>query len=95
MSTSDLFNIVLYPLSLNLLADSQSRPTSALSRPSTAPAKKKVIETEPEPSHSVIEDSEKAVPFVISGVVDYCKYQCNFKEIKFKDTLMYQTRRYR
>ena len=72
-----------------------SRPSTTASRPPTAPAKRKVVETEPEPSHSVVEESQRPLPLVVSGIVDHCKYESAVTTLKFKDTLMYQTRKYR
>lgn len=72
-----------------------SRPSTTASRPPTAPAKRKVVETEPEPPHSVVEESHRPLPLVASGVVDHCRYESAVTTLKFKDTLMYQTRKYR
>lgn len=58
------------------------------------PAKKKVIETEPEPPHSDVENSGRDIELVVSAVADYAKYECPIREVNFKDTLMYQTRVY-
>lgn len=69
--------------------------TSAATKPTiVGPAKKKVIETEKEPHHSVIEDSQRDVELWVTLVADYCKYECPIQEICFRDTLMYQTRMY-
>lgn len=75
--------------------NTSSRPPSVAAdtvRPPTAPAKKKVVETEPEPPHTLVEESKRTLGLVVSGVVDYCQYECSVRNIKFKDTLMYQTR---
>ena len=72
-----------------------SRPSTTASRPPTAPAKRKVVETEPEPLHSVVEESHRPLPLVVSAVADHCKYESTVTALKFKDTLMYQTRKYR
>ena len=81
---------------VNGVTNASSRPPSVLAgRPVTAPAKRKVVETEPEPPHTVVEDSQRTLGLVVSGVVDYCKYECSVDNVKFKDTLMYQTRYYR
>ena len=58
------------------------------------PAKRKVIETEPEPPHSDVENGSREVELVVSAVADYAKYECPIREVSFKDTLMYQTRVY-
>ena len=78
--------------------NTSSRPPSVAAdtvRPPTAPAKKKVVETEPEPPHTLVEESKRTLGLVVSGVVDYCQYECSVRNIKFKDTLMYQTRCFR
>ena len=72
-----------------------SHASTTDSRPPTAPAKKKVVETEPEPGHSTVEESQRPLPLVLSAVVDHCKYECAVTTLKFKETLMYQTRKYR
>ena len=59
-----------------------------------APAKKKVIETDPEPAHSVVDESHRDLEVLISAVADFAKFECPVKEIRFKDTLMYQSRTY-
>ena len=62
--------------------------------PPTIPAKKKVIETEPEPPHSDVENSTREVELIVSAIADFAKYECPIREINFRDTLMYQTRVY-
>eukprot|EP00063_Salmo_salar_P029727 XP_014004562.1 PREDICTED: hydrocephalus-inducing protein homolog isoform X1 [Salmo salar] len=59
---------------------------------SQQPTKKKVIETDPEPVHSVVEKSFRETELRISAVCDYAKFTCNAETIRFKDTLLYQTR---
>ena len=58
------------------------------------PAKKKVIETEPEPPHSDVENSTREVELIVSAIADFAKYECPIREVNFRDTLMYQTRVY-
>lgn len=58
------------------------------------PAKKKVVETEPEPPHSEVENSSREVELVVSAIADFAKYECPIREVNFRDTLMYQTRVY-
>lgn len=62
--------------------------------PPRFPPKKKIIETESEPPHSVLDDHHRDLELSITAIADYSKYECPIKEIKFKDTLMYQTRVY-
>ncbi len=59
------------------------------------PAKKKVIETDPEPPHSVLDDSHRELEVLVSAVADFTKYACHVKEVRFKDTLMYQSKAFR
>ncbi|XP_056622256.1 hydrocephalus-inducing protein homolog isoform X2 [Triplophysa dalaica] len=62
---------------------------------SQRPAKQKVVVTDPEPLHSVMEDSSKDVELKVSATCDYIKYQCDTAPIRFKDTMLYQTRVYK
>lgn len=68
--------------------------SSGPSRQIPTPAKKKVVETEKEPLHDVMEDSSRDIILSVHGVIDYVKYECPVKSVAFKDTLMYQTRVY-
>lgn len=85
-----------------------SKPTSATERgvadavsmiaqakPPATPAKRKIEEVDPEPSHSIVEDSQREFELFISAVADYAKYSTTTTSIKFRDTFMYQTRTYR
>ncbi|XP_067853715.1 hydrocephalus-inducing protein homolog [Heptranchias perlo] len=58
------------------------------------PAKKKVVEIDPEPAHSVLEDSARELELKISAMVDYSDFECTCESIIFKDTLLYQSRVY-
>jgi len=64
-------------------------------RKAPRPTKKKVIEVEPEPPFTALENSTKEVELLISAVCDFAKYLCKEENIHFKDTLMFQTRVYR
>ena len=55
-------------------------------------AKRKVIETEPEPAYTEIAESARSIDLLVSVNCDYCKYKCKTDTIHFKDTLMFQTR---
>ena len=55
-------------------------------------AKKKVIETEPEPTYTEIAESARSIDLLVLVNCDYCKYKCKTDMIHFKDTLMFQTR---
>ncbi|XP_010189967.1 PREDICTED: hydrocephalus-inducing protein homolog, partial [Mesitornis unicolor] len=56
------------------------------------PAKKKVIETEPEPAHTVLEKSGREVELRLSAIVDYAEFKLDTDVIQFKETLLFQTR---
>ncbi|XP_066540500.1 hydrocephalus-inducing protein homolog isoform X2 [Hoplias malabaricus] len=56
------------------------------------PAKKKVVETDPEPVHMVVEASFRELELRISATCDYAKFECHAEPIHFKDTMLYQTR---
>ncbi|XP_059848459.1 hydrocephalus-inducing protein homolog isoform X2 [Hypanus sabinus] len=58
------------------------------------PAKKKVVEIDPEPVHSVLEDSTQELELKISAMVDYSNFECLCDSIIFKDTLLHQSRIY-
>lgn len=77
--------------SLNSIQASSSTTSKPQHNP---PLKKKVVETEREPSHHVLEDSHREIELSVTGISDFCKYECPIYEIKFKDTLIYQTRSY-
>ncbi|XP_015729352.1 hydrocephalus-inducing protein homolog isoform X2 [Coturnix japonica] len=58
----------------------------------TWPVKKKVIETDPEPAHTVLEKSSREVELHLSAVVDYADFKLEVDTIQFKETLLFQTR---
>uniref|UniRef100_A0A2K6GI20 HYDIN axonemal central pair apparatus protein n=1 Tax=Propithecus coquereli TaxID=379532 RepID=A0A2K6GI20_PROCO len=60
--------------------------------PGTFTTKRKVIETDPEPAHSVLEENYRELQLQISAVVDFASYQCHRGDVHFKETLVYQTR---
>lgn len=51
-----------------------------------------VIETDPEPAHSVLEEHYRELMLQISANVNFASYQCQTSDVRFKDTLVYQTR---
>lgn len=75
----------------NSSTNSISTTTSKLQ---TSPLKKRVVETEREPAHQVLDDSHRDLELLVTGISDFCKYECPIHEVKFRDTLMYQTRVY-
>ncbi|NWX91311.1 HYDIN protein, partial [Nothoprocta pentlandii] len=56
------------------------------------PIKKKVIETDPEPAHAVVDESIREVELHLSAVVDYAEFKLDTDTIQFKETLLFQTR---
>ncbi|XP_077612463.1 hydrocephalus-inducing protein homolog [Crocuta crocuta] len=60
--------------------------------PGTLAAKRKVIETDPEPAHSVVEENYRELQVQISANVNFASYQCQTSNVHFKETLVYQTR---
>uniref|UniRef100_A0A4X2JPP9 HYDIN axonemal central pair apparatus protein n=1 Tax=Vombatus ursinus TaxID=29139 RepID=A0A4X2JPP9_VOMUR len=66
--------------------DTVKSPTSKI------PPKKKVIETDPEPAHTVLEENYQELELYVSAVVDYSSFRSQVKEVNFKDTLVFQTR---
>lgn len=64
-------------------------------KPPATPAKRKIEEVDPEPSHSIVEDSQRELELFVSAVADHAKYSTATTSIKFQDTFMYQTRSYR
>ncbi|XP_067905917.1 hydrocephalus-inducing protein homolog [Heterodontus francisci] len=59
------------------------------------PTKKKMVEIEPEPAHTVLEDGTRELELKISAMVDYSDFECACERIIFKNTLLYQTRVYK
>ncbi|CAG6023165.1 unnamed protein product [Menidia menidia] len=52
----------------------------------------KVVQTDPEPSCSVVDGSQWELDLLISAVCDYAKFSCSNNTIHFKDTMLFQTR---
>jgi len=53
-----------------------------------------VIEVEPEPRHQRSEEASSPLELFLSATCDYAKYKCRTGSVRFKDTLMLQTRVY-
>ncbi|NXA41620.1 HYDIN protein, partial [Eudromia elegans] len=53
---------------------------------------RKVIETDPEPAHTVLEESSREVELLLSAVVDYAEFKLETDTIQFKETWLFQTR---
>ncbi|XP_052022456.1 hydrocephalus-inducing protein homolog [Apodemus sylvaticus] len=60
--------------------------------PGNVTTKRKVIETDPEPAHSVVEENYRELRIQFSANVDFASYQCETSDVFFKETLVYQTR---
>lgn len=56
--------------------------------------RKKIIETEPEPRYNKVDETIQILELCISANSDYPKYKLSEHVIRFKDTLMFQTREY-
>ena len=69
------------------------KPTTA--EQARKPTKRKVVETEPEPAHTIIDASAKELELLVSATADFSKYKCKVEDIVFKDTLMFQTRKFK
>ncbi|MEE6500185.1 hypothetical protein FKM82_003696, partial [Ascaphus truei] len=62
---------------------------------SQRPTKKKVIETDPEPTHLVLDEGSHELELLVSTTVDHAQYTAKSDKVQFKDTLLYQTRVYK
>ncbi|XP_076989079.1 hydrocephalus-inducing protein homolog isoform X4 [Tamandua tetradactyla] len=60
--------------------------------PGAFTTKRKVVETDPEPAHTVLEENYRELRLQISVNVDFASYQCHTSGVHFKETLVYQTR---
>ncbi|XP_055993028.1 hydrocephalus-inducing protein homolog [Sorex fumeus] len=60
--------------------------------PGVFTTKRKVVETDPEPAHSVIEENHQDLYVQISANVSYAQYTFPKHDVHFKETLVYQTR---
>ncbi|KAG8523663.1 Hydrocephalus-inducing protein, partial [Galemys pyrenaicus] len=76
--------------------DDRMRTVKWVDMPRTTPGtftmKRKVIETDPEPAHSVLEENYQDLRLQISANVNFASYQCQTRDVHFKETLVYQTR---
>ena len=88
-------NVLSKPTSATERGVGDATSTIGVAKPPTTPAKRKVEEVDPEPSHSIVEDSQRELELFVSAVADYAKYSTTTTNIKFRDTFMYQTRSYR
>lgn len=51
-----------------------------------------VVKTDPEPCCSVVEGSQREFELRVSAVCDYVRFSCDLDAIRFKDTMLYQSR---
>ncbi|ORX48158.1 hypothetical protein BCR36DRAFT_329786 [Piromyces finnis] len=56
---------------------------------------KKVLEKLPEPTNEIIPNTEFIYQLKLAANADYVSYECDVDSIKFKSTMMYQTRAYK
>ena len=70
---------------------SQATHTSA---PGKQIVRRKVVEVEPEPRHARSEEAVPALELFVSASCDFSRYRCRTSAIRFKDTMMFQTRVY-
>ena len=54
--------------------------------------KQKVVETEPEPANTTIDDTARDLPLCASATADFASFSVDCEDIVFRDTLMFQTR---
>ncbi|XP_075181569.1 hydrocephalus-inducing protein homolog [Anomaloglossus baeobatrachus] len=57
--------------------------------------KKKVIVTDPEPAHMLLDAEPREVELLFTATVDYARYTAKCEHVHFRDTLLYQTRVYK
>lgn len=53
-----------------------------------------MVETEPEPAFTEEPDGARSLDMLVTGLADFCKFKCKPESIKFKDTLVFQTRQF-
>ncbi|NWH92239.1 HYDIN protein, partial [Aegithalos caudatus] len=56
------------------------------------PVKEKVVETVPEPAHTVVKDSSQEAELYLNAVVAYPQFKLSTIVVQLKDTLPFQTR---
>ncbi|KAI9343132.1 hypothetical protein BDR26DRAFT_917651 [Obelidium mucronatum] len=72
--------------------DDKAKTVRWLTNDATAVTPRKVIEQYPEPQHEVLPGVSPERYLLLSANADYSVYECDVTNIKFKSTLMYQTR---
>lgn len=55
----------------------------------------KVVETEPEPAQTTIDDTARDIPLIASATADFASFSVDCEDVVFKDTLMFQSRVYK
>ena len=56
---------------------------------------RQVVEIEPEPLHTALDDSRRELALSVWATADYARYKCDSQDVRFTDTLLYQTRAYK
>jgi len=86
-------SLLLKHPSSGMMQDQLERTSSELiAVVSPRPGKRKVIETEVEPSYVEGSQSTQAVEMCFSAVVDFCKFELKERRLQFQDTLMFESR---
>jgi adenylate kinase family enzyme len=75
--------------------DDKSKTVRWLINDSKVSSPRKIIEAYPEPQYETLPPPISDHYLLITAFADYCTYECDATHIKFKGTLMYQTRVYR
>ncbi|ORY39534.1 hypothetical protein BCR33DRAFT_853320, partial [Rhizoclosmatium globosum] len=72
--------------------DDKAKAVRWMTNESSAMTPRKVVEQYPEPQHEVLPGTAPERFLLLSANADYSSYECDISNIKFKSTLMYQTR---
>lgn len=72
--------------------DEEISSTASFDSSQKRPKKKRVVEVEDEPLHSVIPGHSIDIDLIFSANCNYAKYSCVTDRIYFKETYIFQTR---
>jgi hypothetical protein len=72
----------------------QNQNSLSIQTPGRQIIRKKIVEVETEPKHVKSDEPMQNLDLFLSVNCDYSKYRCKTNAIRFKDTLMFQTRVY-
>ncbi len=78
--------------SINLPGTVNNSVNGVIAVPAKQIVKRKVVEVEPEPRYTKSDETVLPLELYVSVNCDYSKYRCKTNAIRFKDTLMFQTR---